>query len=52
MVRDARVAYELGVSGWSVLRFWESDIRADPERVADEIAAAVRKANERDVQTG
>jgi len=39
--RDKRYNKELKKDGWSILRFWESDVRADPIRVAQEIAEAV-----------
>jgi DNA mismatch endonuclease (patch repair protein) len=36
--RDATVEKALSAEGWQVIRVWESDIRADPEAVADLIA--------------
>lgn len=39
--RDKRYNKELKKLGWSVLRFWESDVRADPTRAAQEIAEVV-----------
>src|SRR5438874_13829898 len=32
--RDRRVDRQLRDAGWKVLRFWESDVRANPEQVA------------------
>lgn len=43
--RDRRVNRALTALGWVVLRFWETDIKADPERYARQVARAVtRKA--------
>lgn len=39
--RDRRYNKELKRQGWSVIRFWESDIRADPDGPAKEVAALV-----------
>lgn len=39
--RDRRYNRELKRDGWSVLRFWETDVRADPQRPAQLIAEAV-----------
>jgi len=36
--RDAEVNDALASDGWQVIRVWESEIRADPEGVADLIA--------------
>lgn len=35
--RDKRVNYQLGREGWIVLRYWESDIKKDSGKIADEI---------------
>jgi DNA mismatch endonuclease (patch repair protein) len=40
--RDARNSALLAESGWTVLRFWESDIRRTPETIAREIALQIR----------
>lgn len=40
--RDRRVGRLLRDSGWKVLRFWERDVRANPERAA---AAVLRAAH-------
>ena len=42
--RDRRTDESLRKAGWTVLRFWETDILGDPERVAVEIAKIVRGA--------
>jgi DNA mismatch endonuclease (patch repair protein) len=42
--RDKENAHKLISAGWQVLRFWESDIRADVERCADTIEHAVTLA--------
>jgi len=42
--RDGRTDESLRKAGWTVLRFWETDILGDPERVAVEIAKIVRGA--------
>lgn len=39
--RDKRYNKELKKDGWSVLRFWESDVRADPRQAARVIADMV-----------
>jgi DNA mismatch endonuclease (patch repair protein) len=38
IARDAEVNDVLTSEGWRVIRVWESEIRADPEAVADLIA--------------
>jgi DNA mismatch endonuclease (patch repair protein) len=40
--RDEKVTAALEGEGWSVLRVWESDLRADLESVVDRIVAAWR----------
>jgi DNA mismatch endonuclease (patch repair protein) len=40
--RDRRVTAALEDEGWLVLRFWETDIKRDAMRIADEIAVHVR----------
>jgi DNA mismatch endonuclease (patch repair protein) len=42
--RDRRTDESLRKAGWTALRFWETDILRDPERVAVEIAKIVRDA--------
>ena len=41
--RDKRVSTELTDNGWTVLRFWEHEVRKDPESVVNRIAEAVQK---------
>lgn len=36
--RDAEVDAVLGADGWQVIRVWESEVRSDPDGVADAIA--------------
>jgi DNA mismatch endonuclease (patch repair protein) len=40
-LRDRRTNQALREVGWTVLRFWESDIRRDPEQIAREICQVV-----------
>lgn len=40
--RDRSVSRQLQVAGWTVLRFWESDIQADVVSVSKRIRACVR----------
>ncbi len=42
MERDAEVTRLLAEEGWTVLRFWESEVLADPDAVAEQIATVVR----------
>lgn len=42
MARDRQVSQGLTEQGWTVLRYWESETLANPNRVAGEIATAVR----------
>lgn len=39
--RDKRQTQELKQEGWTVLRFWESEIKDDPGAVADEVEKAL-----------
>jgi DNA mismatch endonuclease (patch repair protein) len=41
MRRDRRTRRELRSAGWTVLRFWESDILRDPDRAASKIGVLV-----------
>lgn len=41
--RDAAVTRDLTSDGWTVLRVWEHDLRADVSRVADLIEREVRR---------
>lgn len=40
--RDLRVNRELRGLGWRVIRVWEHEIRADPERAAERLSAKIR----------
>jgi DNA mismatch endonuclease, patch repair protein len=42
VARDRRIKRRLKDSGWTVVRLWESDVRADPERAAKTIVKAAR----------
>ena len=37
--RDREVTALLAAAGWRVLRYWESEVRADPDAVANRVAA-------------
>ena len=41
--RDRRVTASLNNDGWLVLRYWETDIHKDAERIVHEIAEHVRE---------
>ena len=41
--RDSRNNWRLAELGWSVLRFWETDIKRSPTPIVDEILAVIRK---------
>ena len=41
--RDEEVTEALEGDGWTVLRFWESDVRVDLEEAANIVAAAVNQ---------
>lgn len=45
--RDKQVNSLLDEEGWLVMRFWESDVRKNPERIAKKVQRVVseRKAN-------
>lgn len=40
--RDRRIDASLRSTGWRCLRFWESDVRENPDRVAQAIVRAAR----------
>jgi len=42
VARDRRVERQLTKSGWSFLRFWESELRANPDVAARAVMKAVR----------
>ena len=35
--KDAKINAELKAQGWTVLRFWETEIKENPHRCVDEI---------------
>nr|WP_172649152.1 very short patch repair endonuclease [Bradyrhizobium elkanii] len=41
--RDERVAAALTAEGWKVIRFWEHEIKSDPEKLAARVKCIVRK---------
>jgi DNA mismatch endonuclease (patch repair protein) len=41
--RDKRVSAELTDNGWTVLRFWEHEVKKDPESVVNRIAESIQK---------
>jgi G:T-mismatch repair DNA endonuclease (very short patch repair protein) len=41
VLRDDQVTEELVGAGWKVLRYWESEVKADPERSVATIKSAV-----------
>ncbi len=41
--RDRRVTSTLQAEGWTVLRFWDTDVAADPDQVATSVEAVVRE---------
>ena len=45
--RDERVAAELRTQGWTVIRFWEHDIKNEPEKLAGQVKRIVKKATGR-----
>ena len=46
MLRDRRTTRLLSAQGWSVLRFWETDIKADPKRAALQIEELLKKSRD------
>ncbi|MBI5318725.1 AIPR family protein [Bradyrhizobium sp.] len=45
--RDKRVADALRTEGWKVVRVWEHEIKADPEKIAARVRRIVRKPDGR-----
>lgn len=45
--RDEQVAIALRSEGWTVIRFWEHDIKSHPEKLAERVKRALRKAARR-----
>jgi DNA mismatch endonuclease (patch repair protein) len=41
--RDLRVDAELSGNSWTVLRFWEHEVKKDPESIVNRIAGIVQK---------
>lgn len=41
--RDKRINRELKRRGWTVLRFWEKDIKCDARKIVDEIESVLRR---------
>lgn len=48
--RDRRYNRELRRAGWSVVRMWESDVRADPQGAAEAVARIVLSRREADAE--
>jgi DNA mismatch endonuclease (patch repair protein) len=42
MERDAEVTHLLAEQRWTVLRFWESEVLAEPDAAAEQIATLLR----------
>lgn len=47
MERDQDVTARLREAGWTVVRLWESDIKADPHAAASTVVEALREAKAR-----
>ncbi|MBQ7569158.1 very short patch repair endonuclease, partial [bacterium] len=43
MVHDRAVTFSLRAQGWTVMRFWEHEIKKDADDVADRIEAYLRR---------
>lgn len=41
VARDRRTSFQLETDGWTVLRFWETDVKRDPRAAALSVANAV-----------
>jgi DNA mismatch endonuclease (patch repair protein) len=46
VARDRRINAKLKEAGWCVLRFWEHEIREDPEKAARKIAEHLGQEND------
>jgi DNA mismatch endonuclease (patch repair protein) len=46
VARDGRVNAKLKEAGWYVMRFWEHEIRQDPQKAAANIAEYLDQAND------
>lgn len=42
--RDKKIARQLRRKGWRVIRVWEHEVRADPEKAARRILSCLQKA--------
>lgn len=49
--RDLRQTIQLRDAGWTVLRFWGSDIKKDPDAVAGQIADVIQKKRQRRIRS-
>jgi DNA mismatch endonuclease, patch repair protein len=45
MDRDKKVNELLQTNGWMVIRFWEHDVRKQPEKIVAEIRKLINKSN-------
>lgn len=50
VARDVRHGRALASAGWTVLRYWESDILRDPIAIANEVEGAVTRVRRRAAQ--
>jgi len=41
--RDQQVTRKLKEAGWMVLRYWEHEVKSDPNAVADDILDAISR---------
>ena len=48
IVRDQAHTAELEDKGWSVLRFWETDIHRDPQAIAEQVEQALANLSSKD----
>ena len=48
MARDQEVNAALEQEGWTVIRFWERQIRKELDRCVDEILTAIKEKQEDD----
>jgi DNA mismatch endonuclease (patch repair protein) len=44
--RDKKVNEQLKAEGWKVLRFWEHEVRKNPDNVIKKITETLEKANQ------
>jgi DNA mismatch endonuclease (patch repair protein) len=50
MERDQQNNQRLQEAGWTVLRFWESEVRSDPEGAAQKVVARLQERKDRRVR--